>query len=121
MYTRQRDETERVRDISGIVETLASLGKIFRKTARYKVTSFCQFKVDEYSMAITDGIKSSLHMGFAVVSGLHAAGTPVCTTLQKLPPGEPPADGGGQTGCCPKQPLAARAVSQFFQSADLME
>jgi hypothetical protein len=71
-------------------------------------------------MAITDGIKSSLHMGFAVVSGLHAAGTPVCTTLQNLPPEEPPGDGGGQTGC-PEQTPAAGAVSYCFELADLTE
>jgi hypothetical protein len=30
---------------------------------------------------------SSLHMGFSArISGLDAAGTPVCTTLQQLPP-----------------------------------
>jgi hypothetical protein len=35
MHTRQRDETDNDRDISRIVETLATLGEIFR-TARHK-------------------------------------------------------------------------------------
>jgi hypothetical protein len=43
MHTRQRDETENDRDMSRMIETcrewetLATLGEIFRKTARHKL------------------------------------------------------------------------------------
>jgi hypothetical protein len=63
MHTRQRDETENDRDISRIVETLATLAEIFRKTARHKLKTFAHFKEDDYSMAITVGVKSSRDMG----------------------------------------------------------
>jgi hypothetical protein len=50
-------------DISRIVETLATLGEIFRKTARHKLKTCDYFKKGDYSMAVTVGAKSSRDMG----------------------------------------------------------
>jgi hypothetical protein len=44
---------ENDRDISRIVETLAILGEISRKTANHECTIFYHFKDDVYSVAIT--------------------------------------------------------------------
>jgi hypothetical protein len=63
MHTRQRDETENDRDISRIVDTFATLGEIFRKTARHKLTKFEHFKEDDYFMATTIVVKSSRDIG----------------------------------------------------------
>jgi hypothetical protein len=63
MHTRQRDETENDRDMSRIVETLGTLGEIFRKTGGQKLTNFYHFKDGQDSMTITVVVKSSQHMG----------------------------------------------------------
>jgi hypothetical protein len=52
------------------VETLATLGEIFRKTACHKLAKFDDFKEDVYSTAITVRVKSSRHMG--VSAGMRA-------------------------------------------------
>jgi uncharacterized protein YcbK (DUF882 family) len=63
MHTTQQEETENDRDSSRIVETLATLGEIFRKTGRHKLKKLDHFKEDDYSMAITVGVRSSPDMG----------------------------------------------------------
>jgi hypothetical protein len=55
---------ENDRDISRIVETLAILGEISRKTANHKFTIFYHFKDDVYAVTITVALKSSRHMVF---------------------------------------------------------
>jgi hypothetical protein len=52
--------------------------------------------------------------GFPLVSGLHAAGMPVCTTLQQLPPGRTT---GGRQNRCPEHPpnaRSARCLPRFY-------
>jgi hypothetical protein len=69
MHTRQRDETENDRDISRIIETLATLGEIMGGAARQGLTNFYHFKDDDHSMAITVGAKSSRQLGFSTRIG----------------------------------------------------
>jgi hypothetical protein len=67
MHTRQRDETENDRDMSRIVDTLATLGEIFGKTARHKVTKFDHFKEDDYFMASPSGSNHRVTWGFPLI------------------------------------------------------
>jgi hypothetical protein len=88
VHTRQRDETENDRDISRIVEIPATLAEIFRKTVfRKRRIPFPRRRVLHGHHRPGQVIAASWR--FRLASGLDAAGTPVCMTLQQFLPGQP--------------------------------
>jgi hypothetical protein len=116
MHTRQRDETENNRDICRIVETLATLRAIVRKTAHPKSKTFCHLEDDDYCMASTVGAQIIAAHGVSLShQGLMLQGCLFVRSLCRLPAGITTA---GQNRS-PAQPPHARALCHRFVLADL--